>query len=1236
MQTTLLGLAIAFIVALVAALIGPYFIDWSRFRPQFEAEASRILGTPVRVGGGLDARLLPTPSLRLQSVVIGGANDPGRIRAADLAVEFSLGALMRGEWRATELTVNGVALDLGLDAAGRIDWPVAAGNPNLGALSIDRLNLTGRVALHDAASRATLELNDIAFSGDVRALAGSIRGNGNFMVGDTRYPFRVASSRDDAGGGARVHLTLEPGLHGLTADLEGALRFEARAPRFEGTVTLARSAPDGTAPDSVTPWRLAAKLKADPARASLAQLDLSYGIDEAALKLTGLVDFRFGAKPLAQALLSAKQLDADKMLSKQSGSTGPVRMLPGLRALLSALPPTRLPTRVDINAERIMLGGRPVQDLDLTLRADAGTWSVDRLEVRAPGATEVGIHGAMAASAAGDDASPDADSFKGRLKVDSADPGAFAGWLLGRADMAARTQRPLHVAGDVHLASDRIAIDDLKADIDGDTITGRVAWSARKAGRASEFDADLTADRLDLDAAAAFVSAIGIPQTEWPDHGALALNVASAVLSGQKLRPLTGRLGYDATTVTLDGLRVGQPSGIALDGSGVFHRDTATGNLTLQASAPSLAGIAGLIEPWSLSVAARLQGEAARASGAARLTLDVALAADAGDATRASARAALRLDAPRIKGGVTLRAAPAREALRKADWETLARTGLDLEADAAAPQGAALLGWLGLDGAIAATDGPARLTATAQGKWDAPWQVKAGLSAGALNAEAHGSVTPATPALDLTLKLRGANVAPLFDLAASNPLGQGASLSSRVTLSGDKLRFGDIDASVEGTRLRGRVDLTLGDDRRFDGELGMDALNLPQAFALLIGAAGRDNGAPLGKNLLDGMRGRIAFQALRGDLPAGLQLQPVSGVLRSDGRAIAIDTVKGTIGGGEARADFDARRTADGLALSGEVQLDGVDGKALRYRGLAMPAGRASLRMTFASQGRSVAALTGALTGSGTLTIDKAEIAGLNPKAFEVAIAAGDSGKPPDDERLRRIVTPELLRGGLAVKQAQIPFILRDGRISVGATTLEADGARAVVSGGYDIVADQADLRANLTSRVAGSETSPPQLDIFAAGTPDMLKPMVDVAGLSSWLALRAIERETRRLDAIGRGEATAPPAVAAVPPASTPAATPAPTPDRGEAKPEAAVPDLPTSDVPLPGSDPRRAPARPSTSTARPVAPTPAADKPAASAVAPLPPPIEVRPAPSPKAARPHAPLVLTPPIAREQRPGF
>src|ERR1700712_1924291 len=156
-QTTLLGLSIAFIIALLAALIGPYFIDWNQFRPEFEAEATRVVGAPVRVRGELDARLLPTPSLRLRSVAGGGANDLGKVRADKLDVEFSLSSLMRGEWRASELTIDGIAIDLGLDSQGRVDWPASAGKFNLGTLAIDRVNLTGRVALHDAGSRGTLE-----------------------------------------------------------------------------------------------------------------------------------------------------------------------------------------------------------------------------------------------------------------------------------------------------------------------------------------------------------------------------------------------------------------------------------------------------------------------------------------------------------------------------------------------------------------------------------------------------------------------------------------------------------------------------------------------------------------------------------------------------------------------------------------------------------------------------------------------------------------------------------------------------------------------------------------------------------------------------------------------------------------------------------------------------------------------------------------------------------------------
>src|SRR4051795_1892000 len=385
-QTTLLGLAIAFILALMAALVGPYFIDWSRFRPQFEAEATRIIGARVSVEGALDARLLPSPSLRLRSVVVGGASDAGKVRADKLDVEFSLGSLMRGEWRATELTVNGLSLDLGLDPKGRIDWPASTGTYNLGSLAIDRLNLTGRIALHDAASHGTLELNDIAFSGDVRSLAaGAIRGDGNFMLSGARYPFRVSSGQGPDGNGTRLHLNIDPGQRAFAADLDGILNFDARAPRFDGAVTLTTPAGQKGKGDE-PPWRITAKVKTDYAAARLEQIELTLGGDERALKLAGAGDIRFGASPWWRASLSARQLDADRFVAKDN-STEPVRAWPALRTLIAAIPPAPIPAQVELSTEQVMLGGRPLQDIAAELHGNANTWSVHKLEFRAPGTT---------------------------------------------------------------------------------------------------------------------------------------------------------------------------------------------------------------------------------------------------------------------------------------------------------------------------------------------------------------------------------------------------------------------------------------------------------------------------------------------------------------------------------------------------------------------------------------------------------------------------------------------------------------------------------------------------------------------------------------------------------------------------------------------------------------------------------------------------------------------------------
>src|SRR4029077_10632214 len=131
-----------------------------------------------------------------------------------------------------------------------------------------------------------------------------------------------------------------------------------------------------------------------------------------------------------------------------------------------------------------------------------------------------------------------------------------------------------------------------------------------------------------------------------------------------------------------------------------------------------------------------------------------------------------------------------------------------------------------------------------------------------------------------------------------------------------------------------------------------------------------------------------------------------------------------------------------------------------------------------------------------------------------------------------------------------------------------------------DIPADQADIRASLTSTAVGSDSSRPEIQLFAAGSPDKLKSNVDVASLSSWLAVRAIDRETRRLDSIERGEP-----FQALPASIPPSTSALPLP----ALPDAAPLEQTTWDVPPQGRDPRRFPPRAKTTVA-PVAPRPLA----------------------------------------------
>lgn len=1210
MQNTLLGLAIAFILALTAALVGPYFVDWTRFRPGFETEASRIVGLPVRVKGDMVARLLPTPTLRLRDVEIGAAGEGRRMRADELDVAFNLGSLMRGEWRAEELAVKGVDAELGLDLRGQMNSFATSSGFNLGALAIDRVDIAGKLTLRDAASRTQLVLDDIRFSGDVRSLAGSIRGEGSFAWQGTRYPYRLSSGQTVDNRGVRVRFSVDPGDRLVMADADGVLLFEDGAPRFEGNVALGRpvglKAAQGQADASLqSPWRLTAKVKAEPLEAKFEQVDILYGSDDAGLRLGGLAEMRFGASPSLQTVLAARQFDADRLLTQRGAEGPPLRLLQSLATSLGALPRPPMPVRADVSADSLTLGGRLLQGIGLDLRGDAGGWSIERLEFRAPGASRVALSGRLDQSGGA--------GFKGTAGFDASDPDLMFAWLQGRSDVT-RPGRTLRGNGDITLAADRFAVDRLRLEMDGGTVEGRVAFAGAATGAKSRLDADLKADRFDLDTVmriASGATGMGV----WPAEAHVALDVGRATLLGQEARGINARLAYDDKAWRLERVAIADLGGATLDGSGTIDRGAAGGRIALAANAPSLEKLAVLVAPLSPMLASRLRAVPDRSAAAG---LKVALQVERPSSAQASAGVTVEMTGP-VAGTLTATAAPPAAALQALDRAALMKTPVSVTAKWTAPRAETLTALLGLERMVATRAGGGELSLSASGPVSGSLRTMMALKAEGLELSGEGSVNPVAATGDLDLKVERANVAPLFGLARLDNPALDLTLRARVAHDGLDTKFENMSATLGAARLRGRV-VASGPEAVLDGEVGVDALDVGSFLRLAIGDAGASPSEPLSNGLIGRWRGRIAFQALGARLGERIELRPLSGVAQSDGAALTFSALSGALGGGKVTGDLVARPAGDALTLDGRLQLANVDGTTLRIGQLAMPAGRVSGQIALQGTGRSVATLAGSLSGNGTLTLGGAQLSGLDPLAFEAAIRASDQGVR-DAGRIREVVERALRTAPLALPAADFPVTVRAGRARIDNTTLTAGPVQLAVSGGYDLTAGEIDLRTSLVSTVsvASAAAGRPEIRVILRGAAEAPSREVDVAPLVGWLAVRAIERETQRLDQLDRN---APPMGGSEPVITSTTPPPANAPEAVPAPPSVMAPPQ------QPRPQPKRVAPLPTP------APTVQAD-PAPGALPSLPPPIDVRPPPggvTKRPAAPRPPTQLTPNASRPQ----
>ena len=109
-------------IALFAALIGPYFVNWNDYKSTFEAEAEKILGQPVRVAGTAKATVLPSPSLTFTDVQVGDTEGEPMMTVERFDVTIELMPLLQGEIHVISMKLQKPHVRIAVDDSGTIDW----------------------------------------------------------------------------------------------------------------------------------------------------------------------------------------------------------------------------------------------------------------------------------------------------------------------------------------------------------------------------------------------------------------------------------------------------------------------------------------------------------------------------------------------------------------------------------------------------------------------------------------------------------------------------------------------------------------------------------------------------------------------------------------------------------------------------------------------------------------------------------------------------------------------------------------------------------------------------------------------------------------------------------------------------------------------------------------------------------------------------------------------------------
>jgi uncharacterized protein involved in outer membrane biogenesis len=1119
----MVGVAGLVVLALFAALIAPYFVDWTGFRQDFERRASLILGKKVEVHGAVSARLIPFPSVTMDDVTI-GRDDSGKplVTASRFAMDMEIAPFMSGEARIFEMRIIEPKVHIALQKDGTLDW-AKTGNPSIPAKIVVLENVRvsgGEVTFEDHQTGRTRKLTGLDFTASAKSLVGPWHFEGKGLIDGVAGKFTINTGVRDAKGEVRVASHITPDALPVTADLEGTLRLVDLKLRYDGTFNAAYGAKKQGDPP---PVRIKGAFELASDRVRLPQYQLDMGAISDPYSITGQATLDTGLNP--QFLLTAEGQQVDMNAIGASGEGGKrsrseqvqtaQQRLETFLALLSDIPVPPVPGKATLKLPAIVSADTSFRDVTVVAEPNGKGWKLDQVSVELPGRTRVEASGLLDLS--------EKRSFKGSLTAASSQPSGLSAWLAGDVAPQIRNLNALGFSADVVIDDHVQQFDNLELAAGGAILKGRIERQVPENGDPASLAIKLAGGDLDFDA----MRAVASLATGKDTSAAFLAQTISADLEFRNLAS-QGIVASDVATafslkggkLSLDRLSVADLAGAAIELSG-----TASGSLA--APVLDMKGRIKSVDPRGFLLLA--ERSLPKHPVISALANNAHYFADTNVAFElASAKSGNLPVAATVEG--TTNGTRLALKVQGQDLALSPGTNLDIQMNAENDNYATLMGQAGfrllpmLDG----NHGAASVKMTRTGSAPAQIVLNAQTATTGFNAKGTGDLS-AAHFLEGQYKvlLDSEDVEPFMMVTGYSLPNMGNGLPLSVTATLDIKPDAFVVSSLAGKALEenvaGSLSFTRDASPVLSGDLSVKTLDAAWLAELVSGPLKDANGAFSAQAFPAPVAGPfsadIRLSAANFWLGYGTPIGDFSGRLRYGAGVVAIEDGAGQFAGGAANGGLSLTVGQGQAFLRGKFIVKAADLAKLSWRtGDDVPilSGSADVALGIESSGASPKQIAEQLSGSGTLTVPMVQISGFNGAALPSLLAAADKLEGEiNAAKVATMAAPIVVKGQTKVEGVTLPFSISNGRLLV--QNVRAETPEVLL--GFDASVGLAEgvLRADLHAaykagddEVAGAT---PAITMRFGGTLASPTSSVDATELANYLSLRAFERERRKAD---------------------------------------------------------------------------------------------------------------------------